>query len=67
MFYFRYVKNGIVLDDDIISGVEIGAVVATVPMNIPLTCQPGDLIRPQVMRVDGTSAITVQQFSVNID
>lgn len=65
-FNFRYVRNGLVLPDDIITAVQIGATVGSATLVVPVTLQTGDLIKPQVTRVDGTSTITVRHFSNNV-
>lgn len=67
VFKFRYVKNGSVLPDDVETSIQIGDTVAGNTLMAPITLVAGDIIKPQVMRVDGTSTITVQQFSDMID
>lgn len=66
VFHIRWVKNGLVLDDDIIAELEIGSTVLAASMVVPIKAVKGDILKPQVTRVDGTSTITFKQFSVNI-
>lgn len=66
VFHVRWVKNGIVLDDDIIAELEVGASVLNTSMVVPVSVDKNDVLKPEVTRVDGTSTITFKQFSVNI-
>jgi hypothetical protein len=66
VFHVRWVKNGLVLPDDIIAELEVGASVLNTSMVVPVSAVKGDVLKPEVTRVDGTSTITFKQYSVNI-
>jgi hypothetical protein len=71
VFNFRFVKDSgsgfAVLPDDMVASVEIGAITGSASLLVAVSMESGDIIKPQVTRVDGTSTITVQQYSVNVD
>ena len=54
------------LYDDVITEVEVGASLASSSLLVPITMKNGDLIKPQVTRTDGTSTVTVKQYSVAV-
>lgn len=65
-FQFRLVKNGAPLPDGIKGATELTSLSDAVPVVTPVTAVTNDLFRPQTQNIDGTSNVTIEQFSMVI-
>ena len=65
-FQFRIVKNGNPLPDGVVMARDISISIGTTGVISPITVVTGDLVRFQIQNVDGTSDITVSQFSMAV-
>ena len=66
IFSFRWVKNGLVLEDNIIASVQMKDKIRATTLLTPVTLLTGDLIKPEVTRVSGDETIIIQQYSVKV-
>lgn len=65
-FQMRAVKNGAVLPDTFEPTLNIGTAVNVFAILVPVSLVTGDTVRPQVLRVSGSSTITAVDLSTEV-
>lgn len=66
-FVFRYVRNGSPMANPIELSTELRSDTNSLTIVAPITADTGDLFRPQVKNIDGTSNIVIRFMSTEID
>lgn len=63
-FQVRIIKNGVALPDVFIPTLDIGSETKAFVVSVPIKLETTDTMRPQVLRVSGTSSITAAEASM---